>query len=89
MKIIRYAVLALVLVGATSIPADGDLKSLVGQAEPTKEPRAIPKAWGRLASVVNAGALTWFYFEAPDGTVRSAVASLQWVLVERGTWVRK
>jgi hypothetical protein len=98
MKLLQYALLATILASAVSSSA-GDRVAVLGDlipgaktGEPTEAPapRVIPKSWGRLVSVNAQGQLTYFYFEATDGTIRRAAASqLDGILVERGTWVRK
>ena len=50
----------------------------------------IPKAWGRLVTVIVYGDFQWLFFEAADGTIeRASAIQAKGVLVERGKWVRK
>jgi hypothetical protein len=61
-------ILALTLVGAATGFVVGQFGSSSAQAQET---RAVPKAWGNLRS----GNGFFFYFEAPDGTIRLYDAS--------------
>jgi hypothetical protein len=90
----RYLVLFALALACVAPSAAGEPDRIIGQLpiaqDAPQEPRVIPKAWGRLVSVTGEHGLTWFYFEAGDGTIRRAAGSqLQGTLVERGIWVRK
>jgi len=66
-----------VLLACAAPTVAGELEGIIGKTPPGRtqvqdsaEPRAIPKAWGRLVTVTVHNGVPFFYFEAADGTIR-------------------